>query len=62
MAEKLRICVIGGGPAGLTAAARAAEKGASVTLLERGERVGKKILSKLWGTNSAGHKILQQLR
>lgn len=40
----MRVCVIGGGPAGLTAAARAAEKGASVTLLERGERVGRKIL------------------
>ena len=40
----MRICVIGGGPAGLTAAARAAEKGATVTLLERGERVGRKIL------------------
>ena len=43
-AHGIRICVIGGGPAGLTAAARAAEKGASVTLLERGERVGRKIL------------------
>ncbi len=43
-AAQEKVCVIGGGPAGMTAAARAAENGASVTLLERGERVGRKIL------------------
>lgn len=40
-----RIAVIGGGPAGMTAAIRAAEAGAVVTLYERNDRVGKKILS-----------------
>lgn len=39
------IAVIGGGPAGMTAAIRAAEKGAFVTLYEGNDRVGKKILS-----------------
>ncbi len=39
-----RIIVIGGGAAGLSAAASAAESGASVTVLERLPRVGKKIL------------------
>lgn len=38
------IIVIGGGASGLTAAYRAASRGASVTLLERLPRVGKKIL------------------
>lgn len=40
-----RIAVIGGGAAGMTAAIRAAQAGASVTLYERNDRVGKKILS-----------------
>lgn len=39
-----RVCVIGGGPAGLTAALTAAEQGFRTTLLEHGERVGKKLL------------------
>ena len=38
-----KILVIGGGPAGMMAAIRAAEGGASVTLLEKTERVGKKM-------------------
>lgn len=42
---KRRIAVIGGGPAGMTAAIRAAEAGALVTLYERNGRVGKKLLS-----------------
>lgn len=40
-----KIAVIGGGPAGMTAAIRATEAGAFVTLYERNDRVGKKILS-----------------
>lgn len=42
---KLRIGVVGGGAAGMLAAITAAAKGAEVTLLEGGERVGKKLLS-----------------
>lgn len=40
-----RVLVIGGGAAGLTAAICAARQGAGVTLLERLDRVGKKILA-----------------
>lgn len=40
----MRIGIIGGGAAGMVAAITAARRGAKVTLLERGERVGKKIL------------------
>lgn len=39
------IIVIGGGPAGLMAAVKAAEQGASVTLLEANEKPGKKLLA-----------------
>lgn len=39
------VLVIGGGAAGLTAAIAAARQGASVTLLEAGSRVGRKILA-----------------
>ncbi len=42
--ERLKIGVIGGGAAGMMAAITAAGQGAIVTILERGERVGKKIL------------------
>ena len=38
-----RVVVIGGGPAGMLAAIRAAEGGAAVTLLEPNERLGKKL-------------------
>ncbi|KAF0207559.1 MAG: aminoacetone oxidase family FAD-binding enzyme [Actinomycetota bacterium] len=40
-----RVLIIGGGAAGLTAAIAAARRGASVTLLEGGARVGQKILA-----------------
>ncbi len=42
---KKQVAVIGGGAAGLTAAIWAARSGASVTVLEHTDRVGKKILS-----------------
>lgn len=38
-----RIAVIGGGPAGMMAAAEAAERGFAVTLLEKNEKLGKKL-------------------
>src|ERR1700722_6419436 len=38
------VAVIGGGPAGMMAAARAAEKGASVLLIEKNATLGKKLL------------------
>ena len=41
----ISICVIGGGASGLVAAITAARNGASVTILEQKERLGKKILS-----------------
>ncbi len=38
------VIVVGGGPAGMMAAGRAAERGASVLLLEKNESLGKKLL------------------
>ena len=38
-----RVLVIGGGAAGMMAALTAAERGCSVTLLEKNEKLGKKI-------------------
>lgn len=40
---RIRIAVIGGGPAGMIAAAQAALSGAEVTLYERNEKLGKKL-------------------
>ncbi len=45
MAEELRVTVIGGGSSGMMAAIHAARAGAAVTLLERKDRVGKKLLA-----------------
>lgn len=42
--EKYDVCVIGGGPAGMMAAGRAAELGASVILIEKNESLGRKLL------------------
>ena len=41
----MKIGIIGGGASGLVAAISAARNGALVTVLEAGERVGRKILS-----------------
>ena len=38
------VLVIGGGPAGMFAAVTAAKNGANVVLLERNDRLGKKLL------------------
>ena len=40
----MKVIVIGGGPAGMIAAINAAEKGHSVTILEKMESLGKKLL------------------
>jgi len=39
-----RVVVVGGGPAGIIAAGKAAELGKDVTLVEKNDRLGKKIL------------------
>lgn len=44
MAEEFDVIVIGGGPAGMMAAGRAAELGERVLLLEKNESLGKKLL------------------
>ena len=43
--SKRKVAVIGGGAAGIVAAIEAAEHGAEVTIFERNDRVGKKILA-----------------
>lgn len=43
--KRVKVGIIGGGAAGMMAAITAATEGAEVTLLERGERLGKKLLS-----------------
>jgi predicted Rossmann fold flavoprotein len=42
--QQFDLAVVGGGPAGLMAAGAAAESGAKVVLLEKNERLGKKLL------------------
>ena len=44
MTENYNFIVIGGGPAGVMAAGRAAERGKKVILLEKNDRLGKKLL------------------
>ena len=39
-----KIIVVGGGAAGMMAAVFASESGADVTVIERGDRLGKKLL------------------
>ena len=43
--EKRKVCIIGGGASGMTAAVLAAREGAAVTVLEHNDKVGKKILA-----------------
>lgn len=43
--EKKRVCIVGGGAAGMMAAIIAAREGAAVTVLEHNEKIGKKILA-----------------
>ena len=55
---KYSVGIIGGGAAGLTAAIAAAEKGAEVTVLERNDRPGKKLLSTGNGKCNLGNENL----
>jgi predicted flavoprotein YhiN len=59
-----RVIVIGGGPAGMTAALYAARGGADATLLERNEKLGKKLYITGKGrcnlTNSASPELFMQ--
>ena len=43
--KKPHVIIVGGGASGLTAAIVAAREGATVTIIEQKDRVGKKILS-----------------
>jgi len=43
--KKTKVGIIGGGASGIAAAIAAAQKGADVTLIEKNDRVGKKILA-----------------
>lgn len=52
------VCVIGGGAAGMTAAITAAREGAKVTILEAGDRLGKKILATGNGRCNLGNRVL----
>ena len=45
MENKMKIAVVGAGASGMMAAISAAKYGAEVTLFEKNERVGKKILA-----------------
>lgn len=56
----MTIGVIGGGPAGMMAAITAARQGAKVTLFERNDRVGKKILATGNGKCNLGNEMLSE--
>ncbi len=58
------IIIIGGGPAGMLAAVSASERGCNVTLLEKNEKLGKKLFITGKGrcniTNSADKDLLMK--
>ena len=55
---KKHIGIIGGGAAGMMAAVTAARKGTKVTILERNDRIGKKILQTGSGKCNLGNRNL----
>lgn len=58
-AERYDVAVVGGGASGMTAAMAAARTGGRVTLLERGERLGRKLLMTGNGKCNLGNRDLQ---
>ena len=58
--DKIKIGIIGGGAAGMAAAITAARDGAQVTILEAGERLGKKLLSTGNGKCNLGNRVLDE--
>lgn len=55
-----RIAIVGGGASGMVAAITAARAGAQVTILERNERLGKKILVTGNGKCNLGNRLLSE--
>ena len=53
-----KVGIIGGGASGMLAAITAARQGAEVTILEAGERIGKKLLSTGNGKCNLGNLFL----
>lgn len=58
--KKRTVGVVGGGPAGIMAAITAARQGAWVTLFERNERIGKKLLATGNGKCNLGNRKLTE--
>ncbi|HEV3143484.1 MAG TPA: 2Fe-2S iron-sulfur cluster-binding protein [Gemmataceae bacterium] len=56
------VCVIGGGPAGLAAAAEAAQGGANVLLLERWPQPGGHLLIDEWNSDTRLNELLAAVR
>lgn len=58
--KKWTVGVVGGGPAGIMAAITAARQGAEVTLFERNDRIGKKLLATGNGKCNLGNQNLTE--
>ncbi len=58
--ERVKVGVVGGGASGIMAAIAAARQGAAVVLLERGERIGRKILMTGNGRCNLGNRVLSE--
>lgn len=56
--DRIQIGIIGGGASGMMAAISAAQEGALITILEGGERLGKKLLATGNGKCNLGNEIL----
>ena len=58
--SEMKVCVIGGGASGMVAAITAARAGAQVTILEKNDRLGKKILVTGNGRCNLGNRNLSK--